>query len=508
MPWLPITKKDTRRNVKIFKDKYIVAPREINCGWGKVISNEDKVATVFELAMPGFKWSSRPYKAHDHQIITANFLCANPRAFCWNEAGTGKTAACLWAYSYLKSTGIEKLLIICPLSTSRAVWWKECFKLLPHLQCEVLVGSKDKRKKLLASGADILVVNHDGIKVLKDDFKIARPEVIIVDESTAFKNVGTDRWKALRDLTARARYVWMLTGTPAPQGPTDLFGQARIICPDAVGRSFNRFRDKVMFQVGPYQFVPRENFEQTVKELIKPVIRFSRDDCLDLPDVVYQNYEIELSSEQREMFEKLRKNAVVQIENGLITAVNEGVMRSKLLQCCCGYVYSTEDSGGRSVYDLSPTVRLQTLVDIINESSRGVLVFIPFLSAIDNVFKHLERLLGKISCGVICGETTLKKRSELFDKFQDSKLKVLIAHPKTMGHGVTLTAADTVVWYLVTSDNELYEQANSRIQRIGQEHKMRVIHLLSTSLEKKVLARLQQKQAMQGVLLETLKEGV
>jgi len=488
----------------VYKNKYLIAPYEINCGCGRDVAKEGKIATIFDLTMVDFDWTTTPYTPRDHQMITANFLASQKRAFCWNEAGTGKTASCLWAYSFLRSQRYLKILIICPLSTSRAVWWKEAFKMLPMIRSDVLVGSKLKRLELLRKNADILIVNHDGIKILLDELQKWKPQIIVVDESTAFKNVRTDRWKTLQKLVSKAEYVWMLTGTPAPQGPTDLYGQGRIICPDSVGRSFIRFRDRVMFQIGPYKFEPRPNFEQTIKEIIQPVIRFNRDDCLDLPDVQHQTFEVEMSVEQKTMFTKLKKDAVVQIQGGMITAVNEGVMRSKLLQCCCGYVYSMGDDGIRNVCDLAPVPRLQAMVDLIEESTRGVLVFIPFLSAIDSVAKCLNKNMTVGKCAVICGETSLKRRSELFDAFQDGEVKVLIAHPKTMGHGVTLTAADTVVWYLVSSDNELYEQANSRIQRIGQEHKMRVVHLLSTSLEKKVLQRLQEKQTMQGVLLETL----
>lgn len=480
------------------------------CEWNYVNwkrAEEKKCFTSLPDPMSLFKYDGQPYKPYSHQKVTSNFLVTHPRSACWNEAGTGKTASVIWAIDYLRQESvIRKVLVICPLSTARSVWLKELFVMMPRVASELLLGSKERRLKALDKGVDIYIVNHDGIKVLEKELNKWAPDLVVIDECTAFKNVRTGRWKAMKSIcnANAACWVWLLTGTPMAQSPTDLYGQGRLFCPELVGKSFIRFRDRVMMQTGMYKWAPRQNFENIVREIIQPVIRFSRDECIELPDVLYQSIDVEMSSIQDATFKKLRKDALVEIKGGAITAVNEGVMRNKLLQCCAGWVYAVDEDEQRGSVDLKPTARLEALIDTINESSRGVLVFIPYINAIDNVSKFCEQ--HKLHCEVITGGVSAKKRSIIFEEFQHGDIKVLIAHPRTMGHGVTLTAADTVVWYLVTSDNELYEQANSRIQRIGQEHKMRVIHLISTTLEKNVLQRLQQKQAMQGVLLDTLKE--
>jgi SNF2 family DNA or RNA helicase len=439
----------------------------------------------------------KPYK---HQIITSQFILENPRAFIWSDAGTGKTLSCLLSYRILRNHGIKKLLIVCTKSTMLSVWGREVFCEFLGVPYGLLLGARSKRLTLLDNDFEIYVINHDGIKVLEQELVKWRAEVVIIDEHTAFKNSRTDRWKALNKISEHALFVWMLSGTPCSQAPTDLFAPAKIICPDAVGKSFLRFRDRVMQQVSMYKWMPRPNWEDVTKEF--PVVRFSREECLDLPQVTKTTLQIEMSALQKSSFETLRKEAILMLDDKEITAVHEGVMRMKLLQCCSGYVYSTADEhGDKTVIDLQPTERVNAVIEIIEECLRGVIIFAPFTSSIDALYNQLKRLW---KCAIVDGSVTMRERTNVFADFQDGKIDVVIAHPKTMGHGVTLTYADTIIWYLVTSDAELYEQANGRINRIGQDHKMRVIHLVSTKLEEKVLERLEQKQSMQGLLLETL----
>jgi len=502
----------------IYKNKYIVVQGHYDFGGHATLRNYPITVAPLTLQncracidaglpthdpLATYRYDLSPIQPYRHQRETATFLALNPRAFCWNEAGTGKTASCLWAIDYLFSQNIiNSVLIVCPLSTTQAVWFKECLRLIPILHAEVLIGASDRRRKLFLKKYPIYITNHDGIKVLKDDMLKNPPDLIIVDESTAFKNARTDRWRTLNLLSKTAKYIWFLSGTPAPQAPTDLYAQGKIVCPEFAGKSFIRFRDKVMQQISQFKWVVKPDFERTLKDLIKPVIRFARDDCLDLPDIIYQTIETELSTKQAHAYNTLRRQAIVMINKNEITAVNEGVMRSKLLQCCGGQLYGTDEQGARSVVDLNPAPRLDATLDIVSECARGVLIFVPFISMLDNLNAFLTA--QKITCKTISGETSLKLRTHYFNQFQNGEIKVLIAHPRTMGHGVTLTYADTVIWYVVSSDNELYEQANSRIHRIGQANKMRIIHLISTKLEAQILQRLQDKQTVQGVLLDTL----
>jgi len=509
----------------LFKNKYLLIPGKLKKPIGRqvVVKGKELTALPWNLhtylicksmglkrlpsPLATYDFTRTPYLPYKHQKATSEFLVQHLKCFCWNEAGTGKTASCIWAYDFLRQQKVvDKLLVICPLSTTQNVWGNELFKMMMRELAGVLTGARAKRLELLENDFSIYVINHDGIKIMLDELLKWQPDLIIIDEHTAFKNQRTERFRALMKLAKKAKGIWMLSGTPAPQAPTDVFAPGRIVCPDKVGRSFVRFRDKTMYQVSQYRWLPRSNFEEIIKECVGPVIRFARDECLDLPDKVVQTFEVPLSIKQRDVFNELKRDAIIQMSpkkiNGKwvkpkITAANEGVMRNKLLQCCSGYVYDTE----KNVIDLNPKYRLEAIRDIITESKRGVLVFMSFKSSIAATAKYLSKYF-KVK--TITGATSVRKRTKYFGDFQEGKIKVIIAHPKTTGHGVTLTEADTVIWGLILSDNELYEQANARIQRIGQAHKMRIIRLISTPLERQILIRLEEKRSMQGVLLEVL----
>lgn len=439
----------------------------------------------------------KPFK---HQVTTAKFLLENPKAFCWNAPGTGKTFSCLLSYKVLRKHNIKKLLIIGTKSTLFDVWGREIFDIFFDVGYSLLVGSAARRIKELEKGLDVYIINHDGIKVIEDELIKWSPDIVIVDEHTAFKNGRSDRFKCLKRICENAQFIWMLSGTPCSQEPTDLFAPGKIICSEFTGKNFMRFKERVMTQVSMYKWIPKPNWEEVIKDW--PVIRFSRNECLDLPPVTKTILTVEMSKQQEFAFKKLKKEALILFESGQeVTAVHEGVMRLKLLQCCSGYVYTTE----KEVVDLEPKDRVNAVFEIIEECQKGVIVFAPFTSSIAQLYKQLSK---KWKCAVVDGSVSMNARSDIFSKFQNGAIDVIVAHPRTMGHGVTLTYADTIIWYLVTSDAELYEQANSRINRIGQVCKMRVIHLVSTKFEEKVLERLEHKQSMQGLLLELVEKKI
>lgn len=441
-------------------------------------------------------YQMKPYK---HQLETLKFLIKHKKAFCCNDSGTGKTLACLLAYKVLRKFEYKKILILCTVSTLYDAWGADFFKVFfGNVKIGFLVGSKEKRLKELDKNYDVYIINHDGIKIMEKELRKWQAEIIIVDEFTAFKNAKSGRWRSLEYICWKSEFIWMLSATPCPQSPFDLYAPCRIVCPDVVPRGMERFRQRLMYKVDMYKWEPREGWEKFFNEI--PMIRFSRSECVDLPPVVVSSYHIEMSKLQKDTFAKLRKDAIVFFEENEVTAVNEGVMRTKLLQCCCGYVYSSTDEE-RQIINLEPASRLKALEELINECANGVIVFATFSSAIDALVTHINKFT---TCEKVDGSVSGTKRADIFKRFQNGEFKVIVAHPKTMAHGVTLTYADTIIWYLVTSDAELYEQANARINRIGQDKKMRVIHLLSTELEQMVLDRLQSKMSMQGLLLEFL----
>lgn len=453
-----------------------------------------------------YDWPGRnnPFMA---QRETASFLTMHSRAFVLNSLGTGKTLATLWAYDYLRSKGkVNKLLVISPLSTLERTWADEVFRNFPHLTYAVLHGDAKKRKKLLAVDHDVYIINHDGIGVIKDELA-GRPDIdiVIIDEiAQCARNQGTVRWKTLNAIVNDKkihRAAWGLTGTPTPNAPTDAYAQVKLLTPENVPPYFNRFKDLVMKQHGPFTWLPRPDAIDTVKRVMQPAIRFTRDECIDLPPCMYETRQVELTPEQKQAYQEMVKHLKTELAGGQVLAVNEAVKYSKLVQIACGVAY---DTNGEEVY-VGAAHRLAVTLEVVEESDAKVIVFVPFRSAVTLVVNHLESHGHK--CGVVHGGVSKRDRDEVFREFQQgSEMKVLVAQPAAMSHGLTLTEANTIVWFAPITSNETFEQANGRITRPGQKLNQFIVMLEGTPAERRIYDRLKNKQAIQGALLDLVQE--
>lgn len=454
-----------------------------------------------------YDWPGK-FKPFHAQKTTSAFLTLNPRAFVLNDMGTGKTLSALWSYDYLRKHGMaRKMLVVSPLSTLERTWADEVFGHFPHLEVSVLHGSAQRRKKLLAQDADIYLINHDGIKVVLPEL-LAKEEidVVIIDEIASFRNASTDRWKALNKVCQPKRWVWGMTGTPTPNAPTDAWAQCRIICPTRVPKYYSAFRDSVMTKVGQFAWISRPNATDVVADAMQPAIRFRRDECVDLPPAVYQTREVELSPEQRAAYKDMMSKLVISDGDKEALAVNEAVKMQKLTQIACGVVYA--DHGKEIV--LPNEARIQETIEIIEQAGSKVIVFVPFKAVLKNLAAKMQEHFGTdIDIGLISGETSAEHRAETFREFQDehSQLRVLLAQPAAMSHGLTLTAASTIVWFAPVCSNETYEQANARITRPGQKLTQFIVHMEGSSVERRIYTRLKERQRMQGLLLEILKDS-
>lgn len=474
-----------------------------------------------------YGWSG-PKNPFATQLETAAFLSMNRRAYCLNSMGTGKTMSSLWAFDYLRSIGkVKRALVIAPLSTLERTWADEVLFNFPHLETAVLHGARNKRLKLLESDADIYVINHDGLGIVEEALAKRKDiDLVIIDELAVYRNAQTDRWKVVNRIVNKQlegnRWAWGLTGTPIPNDPTDAFAQCRLVTPNTVPSYFTRFKDMVMRQVTQFLWVPRPDAVDRVYEVMQPGIRFSLDECTDLPEQTLITREVPLSKEQdkayKDMFNKLR----MEFESGEVQAVNEAVKAAKLMQIACGVVYDAE--GG--TIELPMKARLDTLWELVEESEGKVLVFVPFTGALNAVAEYLSKKLAKSDSdkkaianskrekgvglspqvGIVNGGTSKAERDHLFGALQrGSVLHVLVANPKTMSHGLTLTAATTIVWYGPTTSNETFEQANARVRRPGQTRSTVIATIESTPVERKIYDRLHKKQSTQGVLLNMFK---
>jgi SNF2 family DNA or RNA helicase len=437
------------------------------------------------------------------QQKTAEAMTMNRRFYCLNAMGTGKTKSALWAFDFLRSEGIvNKMLVVCPVSIMHFTWMREIMETLPGIRAVVLYGTKEKRLKALASEWDIAIVNHDGLPVLhRELMKRKDIDVVCIDEAAVFRNATTGRHKVAKEIIFGKKYVWAMTGQPCPNEVTDAFGLSRLVTPDRSPRSYTFFRQETMTQVSQFRWVPKRDARDRVAQLLQPSVRFSLDDVLELPELVERTVDVPQSLEQREAYEAIQNYAVKHLADGTITAVNGGVVLQKCLQVSSGWVY--RDDGGVKLFD--NTARLEVLEEIIHGTPGKVIVFSPWIHTVNGIAGFLKK--EGIDFDNVSGATPQQERSKIFTLFQDTtKYKVLNAHPGCMAHGLTLTAADTIVWFAPISSLETFEQANARIRRIGQRHKQQIIMLQGTLAERKAYRRLKDKHDLQETVLDLLAE--
>jgi SNF2 family DNA or RNA helicase len=481
-----------------------VSHNEVLVKWGleeaQVLKNL-KLKNVPSPILAQYDWPGL-YKPFDHQRTTAAFLTLHRKAFCFNEQGTGKTSSVIWAADYLMNLGtITRVLVLCPLSIMSSAWEADLFKFAMHRTCAIAHSySKDKRIEAVRSGAEFVICNFDGLEIIKDEIKNGGFDLIVVDEANAYKNVGTKRWKTLHAVIGPQTWVWMLTGTPASQSPTDAYGLAKLINPNNVPKFFGSFRDQVMTKITQFKWVPKKSAERVVHEALQPAIRFTKEECLDLPEMTYVVRDVPLSQQQAKFYETLRKNMMAIAAGEEITTVNAAANLNKLLQLSSGAVYA--DTGEVVAFDAKN--RMNALLEVIDEASHKVIVFVPFRHAIEIIAEELKA--NNITCDKIHGGISATNRTEIFAKFQtETNPHVLVIQPQAAAHGVTLHAANVVVWWGPITSTETYLQANARVHRAGQRNPCTVVHLQGSAVEKRIYSMLSEKVDIHTRLIDLYK---
>jgi len=319
----------------------------------------------------------------------------------------------------------------------------------------------------------------------------------LVHNCNAYKNPQTRRWKALASILTPTTYLWMMTGTPASQSPVDAYGLAKMVNPSAVPRFATAWRDKVMNKITQFKWAPKLEAKALVHEVLQPAIRFTKEQCLDLPPVLTETRVVPLSPQQLKYYKLLKEQMLVQAAGETISAVNAGVMVSKLLQVSCGAAY-TDD---REVVEFDSSPRLKVLMEVLEETDRKVIVFALFRSSIDTIKNHLEK--NNIPTAQIHGDVSPGKRGAIINDFQNTdNIRVLVMQPQATAHGITLTAADTVVFYGPLLSVEMYLQCIARADRKGQtSSKVTVVHIQSSPIEERLFKAMKSKVSDHALLV-------
>ena len=448
-----------------------------------------------------YTWTGK-HAPFDHQKKTSAFLTMNRKSFCFNEQGTGKTASAIWAADYLMKQGkIKRVLVICPLSIMDSAWREDLFTFAPHRSVDIAHGASKKRKTIVGQGADFVIINYDGVEIVSEEIANGSFDLIVVDEATHYKNSQSKRWKTLNKLINDDTWLWLMTGTPAAQSPLDAYGLAKLINPANVPRFFGSFRDMVMRKITQFRWIVKPEATDLVFNVLQPAIRFTKDECLDLPDMTYVKRKVELTRQQQKYYDMLKKKLVMRVGDDEVSAVNAAVIMNKLLQISAGAVYT--DDGDTLEFDIKH--RYKVLREVIDESSQKVLIFVPFKHTIDILTDKLRN--DGITTEVIRGDVPVARRTDIFKRFQTTNdPRVLVIQPQSAAHGVTLTAANTVVWWGPTPSLETYAQANARVHRSGQKHPCTVVQLQGSAVEKRVYSLLDNRIDAHTKMIDLYKE--
>jgi SNF2 family DNA or RNA helicase len=265
----------------------------------------------------------------------------------------------------------------------------------------------------------------------------------------------------------------------------DAYGLAKLVNPVGIPPFYGQFRDLVMTKVSEYTWIPKPHAQQIVHKVLQPAIRFEKSQCIDLPPVTHVDRDAPLTPQQLKFYHTMKKQMLFEAAGEEVSAVNAASKVNKLLQIAGGAVYTDN----REVVEFDVSSRLKVVREVIEESSHKVLVFVPFTHTIQVLQKYLES--HNISCDVINGDVSVNKRSDIVKEFQTCENpRVLVIQPQAASHGLTLTAANTIIWYAPTTSVETYLQANARIDRPGQKNNMTIVHIKGSPIESRLYSLL------------------
>lgn len=457
-----------------------------------------------------YNWPGR-YKPMAHQRETASFLTLHRRAFVLSEPGTGKTMSALWAADYLMQRRlVRRMLILCPLSIMQTAWLQDIANSIIHRSAAIAHHPKATRRiEIIQGNYDIIVCNYDGLNLVANEVKAdGRFDLVIVDEATAYKNVQTQRWKVLNSIIGQDTYLWMMTGTPAAQSPADAYGLAKLVNPSNVPKFWTGWRDSVMNKVTAFKWVPKADAKAKVFEALQPAVRFTKAQCMDLPPVVTTTRVVPMTPQQNKYYLKLKNDLLMNAAGATVTAANAAVAVNKLLQISCGVVYTDN----QEIVEFDALPRLKVLEEVIEQTERKVIVFALFRAAIESIAMYLQ--VSGYTCEVIHGDVTAIKRADIISRFQTQpNPHVLVMQPQAAAHGITLTAADNVVFFGPLMSVEQYVQAVARADRKGQDSdRVTVTHISGSPIEERMFkllqGRVESSSALADMFESELKEGL
>lgn len=457
-------------------------------------------------------------KPYQHQKVAFNFalkkLESNNCCALLMDMGLGKSLTSIAIIGDLyKQQKIEKALIICP-SSIISVWQEEFNKFADYeYNIESIIGTtmskrKDKLKSLFyKQGLKVAIINYEATWRMEKELNVYKPDFIICDESQKIKNPSASQSKTLHRLGAKAKYRMILTGTPVQNSPMDVFSQWKFLDPNIFGLSFYAFRNHYAVMGGYYnhQIIRFKNMDELTSKAHSIAYRITKEEALDLPDQVFLNRYCELEPSARAIYDKVAKESYAELMDGEITATNILTKLIRLSQISGGHV--KDDDGRMQVISKAKLNELKDIMeDIIIDNKKKLVVFARFIPEIESIKKLSEEM--KIECVYITGDVKTEDRGKVRDMFQNNEnIKLFIAQIQTAGLGITLTAADTAVFYSLDFNYANYSQAIARTHRIGQTNTCTYINLISTeTVDEKIIKALDNKEDIAKNIVDNWKE--
>lgn len=442
---------------------------------------------------------------HQYQSMAIEKIYNTPRCGLFLDMGLGKTVITLTAIEDLiyNQFEISKVLVIAPLRVAEDTWSRESQKWdhLKNLRISKILGTPRQRRLAIAQEADVYITNRENVVWLTDEMSGGGNswffDMVVIDELSSFKSPKAQRFRALKKYITRSERVVGLTGTPAPNGLIDLWSQMYLIDGgERLGKTVTGYRERYFTpnqrnQTTIFNYKLKENAERAIMDKISDIcVSMKVEDWLTMPEKINSVIDVKMTPEQKSGYEKFEKEAYMQFMEGEVTAATAAALTNKLLQYSNGAMYT--DNGE---YAVTNSNKLDALAEIVELSNgKPILCFYSF--------RHdLERILKRFK-----GARKLENADDI-QKWNNGEISLLLAHPASAGHGLNLqTGGNIIVWYGLTWSLELYQQANARLYRQGQEQTVIIHHLLTEgTCDKRVYESLQGKADVQDEILALLK---
>ena len=448
------------------------------------------------------------YEPHAYQERASRFVIDHRYCALFLDMGLGKTVATLTALQQLKDDYFEvyRILVIAPKSVARNTWTGESHKWdhLQDMRLSVVMGTEAKRRKALEAEADVYVVNRDNVTWLVNyccNTLGGWPfDTVVVDESSSFKNPQSRRFKSLRKMRPQIQRMVLLTGTPSPNGLMDLWSQIELLDRgQRLGRTLTMYRQEY-FRPGRhnghvvFDWVPRPGSRERIIDKISDIcLSMQAEDYLEMPDLIQAGMTIALSDDEMKGYLEFEKEQLMQVDEAEIEAVTAAALTNKLLQYSGGAVYDSDHH-----WHHVGNSKIEALQDLVEATEEPVLVFYQYQHELNRILDEFREYKPKVFHG----------EPMILDDWNRGRIRLLLCHPASVAYGLNMQEGGrTIIWYSPTWNLELYQQANARLYRQGQERPVLLYHIVASgTMDEKVMESLNGKGDCQSALLRRIKE--